>query len=1117
MRRLTSAFRLAPSSVPPVARVLLAAASAVLCALIVVSVARSAGTVGVNKAFSPANVNFGTDSTLTITLLNSDPTSSVNITTLTDNMPAGLVVDTGQPATTTCAGGTVGTTASSVTLTGGVIPQAPDAFTPGTCTVTISVYGSGVQNYTNTIPIGALVTSAGSNTSAASATLQVTDPGNISVGIVGAPAANPETGSPVFTVTLTNPNKLPLTNVTIPGTLTSPSGGAALHIVSVVSSCGGVATFNNAVSPPTFTVTGATIPANGSCTVQVTVSLNGQFSNNVRTQRLTVSAGSLADTQGVTNTTGSTGDVTYYPITPILAKSFAPNPTTPGSTVVLTLTATNRDTVALTNFGFTDVLPGGLTLGAPPNLANSCGGPAGAISGTTTVVVTGLTLTAAPSLGVNGPACQISFNVLVPLVPPSQTPTNTINGSTVTNDQGLKGLTNPSAVLTVGPTPTPQPTFSKAFSPATVARGNNSTLNINIVNPAGSTAVTALNMTDTLPAGLIIAAAPTANANCGAPTLTGVVGGTVITMTGGSIAAGAHTCTVSVVVTPTVTQPFPVTLHNIISPGGITGVNGSGPFSNTGDVSGNLVVTHGLNLNHYFSPTGATTVGVAPIKDIIRVEDRIISTAGSDDHNLSATFTLNASGSNVVLAATPNFVYSCTKGSVLAFTPGAGGLTYTATSADLIFKDTCTITYSVTSLVAGTFTAGHMTVSSNEDNLQTLSGVNNVIFVAPSNININKTFTPNSIPAAGVSHLQITLSNDAHAAPGGIVFNETGVGVIDNLPAGMTVNAPPNASTTCAGATLVAPAGATTIQLSGASLPSRTAGDVLQPCTITVDVTAGVPGNLTNTIPAGSVTADSGATNAFGTSVTLTSSANIGLTKTFLTSVIPPQGSTWVALTFTNGSAIPETITSVTDNLPSGIVVKDIVSQPPPQVGAPPNCGATVTGGPGTTSFTLSNFTLAPSAKCVTYVAVTTATPVQFGTFTNTIPAGAVTTTSGLSNLQPTSANITVTAVSLSLSKLVRNVTTGGPNGTTANASPGDTLLYTLTYTNTSPFGETNLAVHDTLPANVTFVSATCGVLGAGLTACTPSGPTAGVVTWTLTGTLNPAGTGTVLLTVTVQ
>lgn len=115
-----------------------------------------------------------------------------------------------------------------------------------------------------------------------------------------------------------------------------------------------------------------------------------------------------------------------------------------------------------------------------------------------------------------------------------------------------------------------------------------------------------------------------------------------------------------------------------------------------------------------------------------------------------------------------------------------------------------TISYFVTSSIAGTYTAGKMTVVSTEDNLQSFSGANNVVFVPPSQINVNKTFTPNTIPAAGTSHLQITLSNSAQAFTGGIVFNETGVKFTDTLPARMPVAAVPNASTTCSGGTLVA-------------------------------------------------------------------------------------------------------------------------------------------------------------------------------------------------------------------------------------------------------------------------------------------------------------------------
>ncbi len=1101
-----------------ISRVALGCALAVLVALFVWSPAGSAGTIGINKAFNPSNVNFAADSTLTITLLNNDTTTSVTVTSMTDNLPAGLTVDGTVTPTTTCAGGVVNTTANSITLNGGVIPQAPDAFTPGACTVTVSVFGNSAQNFTNTIPAGALVTSAGTNSSPASATLQVTNPGNLGVTITVTPNQVPETASPVFIVTVTNPNALPITNVTIPGSLSSPVGGATLHIVSVTDSCGGVATFNNAVSPPTFSVTGATIAANGSCTVQVTVSVNGQFSNSQRSQRLTVASQAITSAQGVMNNAGTTADVTYFPITPTIVKSFTPATTVPGATVTITISAINRDLIPLTNFGFSDVLPGGLLLAAVPNFANSCGGPAGTIAGTSTVVVSGLTLPAAPSLGVNGATCKITFDVLVPAAPPSQTPTNTVTGSTVTNDQGLKANSNTSAVLTVGPTPTPTVTFTKAFSPASVARANNSTLNINVINPTGGLALHAVTITDNLPAGLIVAAAVTANANCGAPTIIAPIGGTSIAVTNGTIAAGARTCTVSVPVTPTVAAPLPVTLTNSIPPGGFSVVTSANvTITNAANVNANLTVNHGLTLTHYFSSSGATTVGVAPIKGTISVSDRIISTAGTDDHNLVAVFNFNVAGTNVVLAAAPQFTYTCTKGSVLTFTPGAGGTSYTATSPDFVFKDTCTISYFVISAVAGTYTAGHMTVQSTEDNLQTLNGANNVVFVAPSQINVNKTFTPNTIPAAGTSHLLITLSNNAQAYTGGIVFNETGVGLTDTLPAGMTVAAIPNASTTCANATLVATAGSGQVVLSGATLPSRTAGGALQPCTIAVDVTAVTEGNLTNTIPAGSITATSGATNSFSASATLTSSANIGLTKAFLAPAIPPSGTTWVALTFQNPSAVAQPITTVTDTLPSAIVIKDITTQPPPQGGAPPGCGATIVGVPGGASFNVTSFTIPASASCVVYVYITTATPTQFGTFTNTIPAGAIVTPGGLTNLLPASAKITIGHVSMSLAKVVRNVTTGSSNATTGSASPGDTLLYTITYTNTSVFPETNFAVTDPVPPNTTFVSATCGPLGAALTACTPSGPSGGIVTWTFTGLLNPGASGTVFLTVTVQ
>ena len=74
-----------------------------------------------------------------------------------------------------------------------------------------------------------------------------------------------------------------------------------------------------------------------------------------------------------------------------------------------------------------------------------------------------------------------------------------------------------------------------------------------------------------------------------------------------------------------------------------------------------------------------------------------------------------------------------------------------------------------------------------------------------------KTFTPTTIASGGTSTITFTVNN----------FNAstlTGIDFTDNLPAGMTVAATPNAATTCAGATVSAVAGASSFSVSGGSL-----------------------------------------------------------------------------------------------------------------------------------------------------------------------------------------------------------------------------------------------------------------------------------------------------------
>jgi uncharacterized repeat protein (TIGR01451 family) len=107
----------------------------------------------------------------------------------------------------------------------------------------------------------------------------------------------------------------------------------------------------------------------------------------------------------------------------------------------------------------------------------------------------------------------------------------------------------------------------------------------------------------------------------------------------------------------------------------------------------------------------------------------------------------------------------------------------------------------------------------------------------------------------------------------------------------------------------------------------------------------------------------------------------------------------------------------------------------------------------------------------------------------------------------------------LTLSKAVRNVTTGGASGTSNAASPGETLEYTVTFSNLGSEALANIVIADSTPAYTSFVSASCGTpLPANLTACAvttqPAAAASGAIVWTLTGTLASTAAGTVVFRV---
>jgi hypothetical protein len=131
----------------------------------------------VSKSFSPTTISAGGTSTLTITLSNTSVDTADTITSLTDNLPSGMLIAATPNASTTCGGAVTAVTGTStVSLgAGGTIPAATLATnTAGSCTVSVDVTAASAGSLVNTVAAGGLVTDNGNNAAPASATLTVT-------------------------------------------------------------------------------------------------------------------------------------------------------------------------------------------------------------------------------------------------------------------------------------------------------------------------------------------------------------------------------------------------------------------------------------------------------------------------------------------------------------------------------------------------------------------------------------------------------------------------------------------------------------------------------------------------------------------------------------------------------------------------------------------------------------------------------------------------------------------------------------------------------------------------------------------------------------------------------
>ncbi len=143
---------------------------------------------------------------------------------------------------------------------------------------------------------------------------------------------------------------------------------------------------------------------------------------------------------------------------------------------------------------------------------------------------------------------------------------------------------------------------------------------------------------------------------------------------------------------------------------------------------------------------------------------------------------------------------------------------------------------------------------------------NDVVLTVQPPPTFSKAFSPDAIIVNQVSTLTFTIDNSAST------LAATGLDFTDNLPTGLVIATPPNASTTATGGSLTATAGTGTISYTGGSVTGGAA------VTVTVDVIAtasgvfvNTSGDLTSSLGNSGIAADTLTVNPPDTGVTLSS------------------------------------------------------------------------------------------------------------------------------------------------------------------------------------------------------------------------------------------------------
>ncbi|MGH8850912.1 MAG: beta strand repeat-containing protein [Casimicrobiaceae bacterium] len=997
--------------------------------------------VGVNKSFAPNSVVAGQPSTLTVVLLNPNASAATAVA-LTDTLPAGVVVANPLNVGGNSCGFTVSATpgARPIAFSAGTIPPISGGVA-GQCQVTVDVVSAAPNTYLNTIPAHAVSSSQGTNAQDAQATLVVSKPANVTASKAFAPANVHGGGSAsTLTITLTNPNPIALTNAALTDSL--PAAITIAGTPNAATTCGtGTATpSSSAANPATITLSGGTIPANGSCTMIVDVVARNPNALTNGNQANTIAVGALTTTEGATNPAVSAninvqagGQVT---------KAFAPTPIAPNGASNLTITVTNFNSIKLEPIAFTDTLPATITATALP--ASSCGGTISTVPAQPAPPpYTAFALAAGTLAGVVGPGQgSTTCTVTVPV-----TATATGNNTIAATSYGGVTIAAASGTLSVSAI-----TGSKSFTTPALQTGSTTmTITLNNLTAAAATIATLRDDLTTMGAGFTVQSGAIPAGTCGV-TLTSPAPGTLITTTGGAISANGS-CTIVLPLDISATSATGNRTNTIAVANNATNGVHTTAGNNAVTITGVVNVQRALTVTKAFNPASVQGGAISRLTVTLAPTVALTGAGFIDDlTTMGAGFALLATGVG------PNAVATNCGGGTVTANPGA--TSFSLAGASLTPGLNCTVAVNVaTPAMAGTFTDRITAANITTAQGVTTSDVTANLALVSTAVTVNKSFSPTTIAvgAPNFSTLSIQIRNNNAGAIG-----LTGVGITDFFPLGMAIFTTPSASFSgagCSGATISAPAGATQISLSGANVNANSI------CTLSVRVVANIAGNLIDTIPAAAIVSVQGISNALQGTATLAATGTVNLTiskSDGVTTVVPGTATTY---TIGVSNAGPGDVTGLgmNDSEPAGMSFTSWTCAASAGSACPAGgsgsiaASVTVLHG-GSLSFTV-NAAIAPGATGSITNTASLAVP---GSVIDTNP---VTSASDTDTLTP--------QVTLAVVK------TDG----SASYTPGGTAVYVITVTSAGASDAEDVTVSDALPPGVTLTaSASC--VANGVAAC---------------------------------